>query len=232
MCVLTDAESSPAGAIVAANSDPEQRNAHVVRYLRLVLHGLRDLRRGREAADRYQLVMRTARSRVRALITTDQEADPMQTDLGANGPAALARPRDMEQVATGDKRWGREKTDVVRYQAAHPWDHYERGGQLTDRQLKAGWNLTRFYTQGYTAMLALPSYGSRATGPMSEEEDLARSIARKEYDRLASLIPHPCRHAMACMVRGEFPRMTDRLRYLREACDVLADAMQIERVTT
>ncbi len=175
--------------------------------------------------------VRSARQEPEKRTPVVREAEDL--DHGPDGQAAAARPSaivTIEGKARGST--SSERITVRRYSDNHPWDHYDRGGLLTERQLKAGWNLTRLYSQGYTPMLALPSYGCRAGASMSEEEDVLRSMARKEYDKLASLIPHSCRHAMACMVRGEFPRMTDRLRYLREACDVLADAMQIERVTT
>jgi hypothetical protein len=150
-------------------------------------------------------------------------------DHGADGPAALARPRRIERVATGNTRQGREGADAVRYQDSDPWHHYANAGQITERQLLAGRALTRQYQAGYSAMLAMPSYGSSGGGGLSDEEDRNRSAARTLYNTMADLIPHSARHAMACMVRYEFPTMANRIAYVREGCDVIADYLQLER---
>jgi hypothetical protein len=225
------AEIQAAAADVAATSEGHvQCNAHIIAFLRHhrdAKWGAVMAERARENASRYETSLAGQRRRVIAM--RDPEVGETEPDHGPTGLAATTRAKSMIQVATGDTRWGKEKTNAVCVQDATPWDHYDRGAQLTERQLHAGRHLTRLYQTGFSAMMALPAYGARSGAGLSDEEDAARSQARREYDRLANLIPHSCRHAMACMVRYEFPTMANRLAYVRESCDVIADFLQLPR---
>ena len=143
-------------------------------------------------------------------------------DHGTIGPAQAARPsRIVETIAAGVT--AREMMPDT------PLDHWERGALLSERQVDAGWELTRAFQAGFPAKRVTASYGAGHGGDTGLDADMALTAARGRYTRWMDQVPHECRHAVARMVRGEFPNMTGGLSYIRQALTHLADDMGLPK---
>lgn len=154
------------------------------------------------------------------------DAIPQQPviDHGPDGPAQTARPSRLVETITAGVRYREMRS-------GHPIDHWADGCLLTERQIDAAWKLARAFQTGFPARPITPAYGAVRGGVSGVDAEIAQTEARRDYAKWMDKIPHECRHAMARVVRGEFPDMLGGLRMVRIATDALADSMKLPRVT-
>ncbi len=155
---------------------------------------------------------------------TDRLAHLRPPDHGTDGPAQQSRPsRLIETIQAGVKC--REMAGT------HPIDIWTRTTQLTERQINAAWHLTKEFQRGFPARPVTSSIGTARGIDHSPEAAVAMTQARRNYDGLMSKIPHECRHALARMVRGEYPGISGGLQLIRVGTERLADVLQLPRET-
>ena len=150
-------------------------------------------------------------------------------DLGADGPAALAR---ASYVAIHRGRV------VARQVASTPLDQWHAEGRLTPRQYEAGQRLRFAYDKAVltrSSLVVRPSYGSEASDldeQRPDETDEQRGARQRGYSRLWMeardlLGPVAWSCVRSCVCDGRFHASPRAFRDVRAGLTTLADEWKI-----
>lgn len=169
---------------------------------------------------------KVSRRRNGRLQTAEERATP---DHGADGPAQMARRfevREWKSTGTTAKRMVADP-----HPETYPLDHYERTSLLTERQIFAGRRLALCYAKGF----GFPRIVARLIGvggaTLSDSRAETQSGCRRIYCAALAAAPESSHTTLVEVVRGEWPKRTNALQYLREGLDRIADHWGFARVT-
>ncbi len=142
-----------------------------------------------------------------------------RADHGATGPAMRCRPSSLVETA--------EAGVLVRWmQDDGPIAHYRQFALLTDRQCDALQRLAELYEESGRRPGMCAGYGSRvvAFAEMTDEQ----AAAWRAYSRLLDRAQPDCRHTLAVVAAGEYPRTAGHLDLLRKGSTALANHLRFD----
>jgi hypothetical protein len=157
-------------------------------------------------------------------------AEERGSDHGTDGPAQLARRYEVREWKVTGTTAKRMVADV--HPETYPLDHYERGALLDERQLFAGRRLAMNYARAFGFPAIVAKLVGGGGGTLSDARAESKSACLATYSAAMDAVPHDARSTLAEVVRGEWPKRTGALRYLREGLDAVADHWKFPRTTS
>lgn len=167
---------------------------------------------------------KVSRRRDGRLMTAEERAQP---DHGADGPAQTVRRYEVKEWKVTGTTAKRMVADA--HPETYPLDHYERGALLDERQLFAGRRLAMNYARGFGFPAIVAKLMGGGGGTLSDARAESKSASRATYAAAMDAVPHDARATLAEVVRGEWPKRVNALRYLRDGLNAVADHWRFPR---
>lgn len=161
-------------------------------------------------------------------------AAPPEYDLGAQGPAALARPAEITEIEVPEAPGSRRGVKAVarRYVVECVIDQYNARGQIGDRGWRAGMVFRAVFYGAVRSPRVSADYGASNGARSSnrattlEEALAAKTIAQTRYEQALQALPTAMR-AVVISVAGQDEFAGSRLPQLKDALQILADHFKV-----
>lgn len=151
-------------------------------------------------------------------------------DLGAQGPAALARPAEVTEVEIPETPGSRATVKAVarRYTVECHLDALNMRGQLSDPLWRAGMMFRGYWLRARKPTAVTAAYGDVRGGSGQMQDLEKREHCRDRItEAMEALGPSSAEwHALAA-VAGEDEPCSGRLRHLQSACRALAGKWKV-----
>lgn len=158
----------------------------------------------------------------------EADAQAKRAIAGTAGGALALRPSSPEQVATGDRRRGKEAAYTVRYADAHLIDRMWQRGQFSDRQYEAACRVAEMHDM---AGLGPKQVGGYAPSGWSRDSGLDEADEPPAVRRFRKMLGE-CSPAYAWWLHAMCLEQHPGVRWLatlHAALDFLADQWKIDR---